>query len=131
MSQDWPARVEAALGADAVKLVTTHGQVQVEIDPKNWLAVARRLHDDEGLALHLFVDLSGVDYLHYGLSEWQTNTATHQGYDRSVDEQCARRYTACAHPRFAVVVQLLSVKHQQRLQLKTFCPILSGCAWIR
>jgi NADH-quinone oxidoreductase subunit C len=69
----------------------------------------------------MLMDVAGVDYLHHGRDEWQTVTATHSGFSRG---RVAR--TQAPDPnmpgRFAVVYQLLSLKHNRRLRLRVKCP---------
>jgi NADH-quinone oxidoreductase subunit C len=109
--------------ADQVVSLSCHDHtLKLEVSPEQWLPVAQILRDRTELDFNYFIDLSGVDYLQYGLTEWQTETATSSGYDRAVDERMTRRAVPWDKPRFAVVVQLLSLRHQRRLQLKTFLP---------
>lgn len=65
------------------------------------------------------IDLSVVDYLMYGISDWETTKASEQGFSRGVEPQKTRD-VRWDKPRFAVVYHLLSTKHNQRLRLKVF-----------
>lgn len=125
---DWPARFESHLAHCSVVCHASDHYTCLEVPAGCWLEAGRVLHDHPALSFKMFIDLSGVDYLHYGLSEWQTHAATAQGYDRSVDESISRRYTPWEKPRFAVVLQLLSIEHGQRVALKTF---LEDQDWLR
>ena len=55
----------------------------------------------------------------YGRDEWRTVSATNSGFGRAVN----RKGFGGAHvgPRFAVVYQLLSITHNERLTLRAFC----------
>jgi NADH-quinone oxidoreductase subunit C len=78
------------------------------------------------------VDVCGVDYLQYGLSEWETEEATLTGFERGVDKGFMTnpgsrdaRNAAFDHeakavhkPRFASVYHLLSLTLNQRLRLR-------------
>ena len=65
--------------------------------------------------------MAGVDYLHYGRDDWQTDTATRTGFSRGrVARATAPRSGRCPG-RFAVVYQLLSITHNERLRLRVTC----------
>jgi NADH-quinone oxidoreductase subunit C len=77
----------------------------------------------------VLVDVCGVDYLQYGLAEWETDSATATGFERGVQigalqsmvSSPARKVAWGGHPsRFAVVYHLLSVVHNHRLRIKVF-----------
>jgi NADH-quinone oxidoreductase subunit C len=69
----------------------------------------------------MLMDVSGVDYLHHGRDEWQTQTATSTGFSRG-------RVARASAPdpqmpgRFGVTYQLLSITHNSRLLLRVTCP---------
>ena len=71
------------------------GELTVEVNAADYRATAQRLRDQCGF--EQLVDLCGVDYGAYA--------------DKPRDG-----------PRFAVVIHLLSVQHNVRLRLRTFCP---------
>ncbi|NDB85064.1 MAG: NADH-quinone oxidoreductase subunit C, partial [Alphaproteobacteria bacterium] len=64
------------------------------------------------------IDICVVDYLHYGIDDWKTDSATQTGFSRSVASE------KHVHPeqdyRFAVVYHLLSVKNNYRLRVKVY-----------
>jgi NADH-quinone oxidoreductase subunit C len=66
------------------------------------------------------MDLAGVDHLHYGRDEWQTDSATRSGFSRG---RVARSDAPDpdAPGRFAVVYNLLSITHNQRVRLMVRC----------
>jgi len=72
------------------------GQLTLELGAADHLRVARLLRDHEELRFEQLMDLCGVDYSAYG--------------DRPR-----------SGPRFAVVAHLLSITHNWRLRLRTFC----------
>lgn len=64
------------------------------------------------------IDIAGIDYLHYGISDWQTKTATKTGFSRGVSNQ---KDGADQFPgRFAVAYHLLSLSKNIRVRLKAF-----------
>ncbi|WP_455198073.1 NADH-quinone oxidoreductase subunit C, partial [Kaarinaea lacus] len=60
----------------------------------------------------------GVDYLAYGLAEWETSSATGSGFSRGVEHKEIAHQAGEDRPRFAVVYHLLSIKHNCRLRVK-------------
>ena len=44
--------------------------------------MCRTLRDAPELKFEMLMDVAGVDYLHYGRDEWQTETATRSGFSR-------------------------------------------------
>ena len=79
------------------------------------------------------IDVCGVDYLHYGLSEWQTSSATALGFERGSSAQLAYGKTGVIgqqakieeenfkpRARFAVVYHLLSLKNNIRLRVRSY-----------
>ena len=99
----------------------------VELHVDHWLEVARALRDEKTFSFELLTDLCGVDYLGYGQSEWETTHASYEGYSRGVEGLGPGRFKWKDLPesddieqRFAVVVHLLSIRHNRRLRLRTF-----------
>jgi len=98
-----------------------------EVPVDHWLEVARTLRDEPEFSFEQLSDLCGVDYLSFGQSEWETTDATSAGYSRGVDGMGPGRFKWKELPesgeieqRFAVVVHLISVRHNRRLRLRAF-----------
>jgi NADH-quinone oxidoreductase subunit C len=85
------------LGAKIAGTTVARGEVTIVVPAAEYLEVARTLRDDERLRFEQMIDLCGVDYLNYGDGTWDG-------------------------ARFAVVLHLLSVTHNWRLRVRTFCP---------
>ena len=128
MSQVALDRLCSVLSAQLQQAHLVSGQAQIEVSVDDWPSVALALRDHPELDYGMFIDLCGVDYLQYGLMEWQTERATQEGVDRAVDEKCQRRMLAWEKPRFAVVTHLLSITHLTRLRVKVFLP---DADWLR
>ena len=86
------------------------GELSIEVDATNYLAVAMELRDNPALRFEQLLDLSGIDYSEH--SGWQGK-------------------------RFAVVNQLISLTHNWRLRLRVFAededfPVLTSVtgAWL-
>ena len=97
------------------------GAIAFEADADGLLKVCRTLRDSPDLKFEMLMDLAGVDYLHYGRDEWQTETATHSGFSRG-------RVARATAPdpdmpgRFGVTYQLMSITHNHRMTLRVKCP---------
>jgi NADH-quinone oxidoreductase subunit C len=85
------------LGERARSIVLALGEVTIEVDAANYLGVARLLRDEPRLRFEQCLDLAGMDYSSYGEGAWEGK-------------------------RFAAVLHLLSVTHNWRARLRTFCP---------
>jgi len=86
--------IEKVLG---LKPVERTGELTLEVKAADYLSVAQTLRDHADLRFDELIDLCGVDYSTYG--------------DRPRERE-----------RFAAVLHLLSVEHNRRLRLRTFCP---------
>jgi NADH-quinone oxidoreductase subunit C len=73
------------------------GELTLEVQAAQYRSVAQKLRDDPATRFEQLIDLCGVDYAAYA-------DKPRQG------------------PRFAAVAHLLSVTHNWRLRLRTFCP---------
>lgn len=108
---------------------TLAGITTIEVEVDAWLEVCRALRDEEDFSYAQLTDLCGVDYLSYGLSEWDTEDASQEGFGRGVEGLGPGRFDWANRPeagdvrqRFGVVVHLLSLKHNRRLRLRCFAP---------
>ncbi|PCJ51160.1 MAG: NADH-quinone oxidoreductase subunit C [Gammaproteobacteria bacterium] len=94
-------------------------EVTIEVSKSNLIEVANALQSEADLAFTQLIDLCGVDYSTYGLTEWATDDATDEGYSRGVDLTLPLQKT-WDKPRFASVIHLLSMDHNVRLRVRTF-----------
>lgn len=97
--------------------IVARGELTLIVLPEHLLEISRFLHDDVNARFTMLVDVCGVDYLHYGLDDWQTESATLTGFSRGVTANPIRVEGAPAN-RFAVVYHLLSVEKNQRIRLR-------------
>ena len=114
---------DLALSGEAATVLT------LEVSTEDWIETARTLRDDAALSFEQMTDLAGIDYLGFGGDEWETGHATSEGFSRGIDDLGPGRFKwdelpAAEHAprRFAVVVHLLSVRHNWRLRMRTFAP---------
>ncbi|HUN91650.1 MAG TPA: NADH-quinone oxidoreductase subunit C [Burkholderiaceae bacterium] len=89
--------LRAAFGERLRSLDVALGEVTIVVDAVDLLAIATQLRDDPALGFEQLIDLCGVDYRDYGNGTWEGR-------------------------RFASVMHLLSLKHNWRLRVRTFCP---------
>lgn len=112
-------KLQADLANHITELTSAYGEVTIECEVHNLLPVMIELRDREEFSFDQLIDLCGVDYLHYGDYDWETESATEHGFSRGVERQEAKAY-AVNKPRFAVVYHLLSTKKNHRLRVKLF-----------
>lgn len=95
-----------------------NNEVTVIVPPDLILATCRELKKHAELKFDILIDLCGVDYLHYGVGEWDTVSTTATGYSRATHEK--PKASQWPLPRIAIVYHLLSTYLNHRVRLKTF-----------
>jgi len=116
------AELKAVFDSKMAKLSVDHGQCVMTIDRQDVVAVMTSLKTQKNLAFDQLIDVCGVDYLHYGLSQWETESASSDGFSRAVDMNFteAKQSDEPMPERFAVVYHLLSTEHNRRLRVKVY-----------
>lgn len=99
--------------------ITDRNQVTIEIPAAQLLNVCRALHDEEGFHFEQLMDVCGVDYLHYGQADWETEDTTSTGFSRGVSIGVYQE-SSDKPQRFAVIYHLLSVEHNRRLRIRCY-----------
>ena len=112
-------QLNAELANNITDLTQEYGEVTIECDAQNLIKTMLELRDLEVFSFDQLIDLCGVDYLSYGEYDWETDSATENGFSRGVERQEAKAY-ALDKPRFAVVYHLLSTSKNHRLRVKLF-----------
>lgn len=95
-------------------------ELTIEIPPEHLREIMIALRDEDIFKFEMLVDISGVDYFDYGISQWVTDKATGSGFERGVDDSRKQRVVKWDKPRFAAVYHLLSLTHNQRIRLRVF-----------
>ena len=114
------SQIDAHLTGKVRRVASLNNELTYEVEPAELLPVCRALRDTPELKFEMLIDVAGVDYLHYGRDEWQTQTATRSGFSRG-------RVVRDTAPdpdmpgRFAVVYHLLSITHNRRMRLRVKC----------
>src|SRR5512134_3043079 len=72
--------------ADKVARVASRcGELTFEVSPATLLELCTALRDEPQWRFEQLMDVAGVDYLEYGRTEWNTETATSSGFSRGVN----------------------------------------------
>lgn len=103
--------------------VVARGELTIEVKAENLRTVCLGLRDNPELDFALLMDVCGVDYLDYGVGQWETTNTTLTGFSRGVEPQppqIPEASTPWRKARFAAVYHLLSIKHNQRIRVRTF-----------
>jgi NADH-quinone oxidoreductase subunit C len=122
-------QIEALFGASLHRQRAVGGELSYIVEPESLIEVCTRLRDTEATRFEMLIDVCGVDYQEYGVDEWATRRASGSGFSRGVireglgqDAADDGEATQFSPPgRFAVAYQLLSITHNWRLRLKSFC----------
>lgn len=107
---------------DSVSVNVAFDEVTMTVESKNIVQVCTDLRDKPELAFEELIDCCGVDYLTFGLMEWETGSATGSGFSRGVAESDEPSGEQTSSHRFAVVYHLLSIKNNCRVRVKVFLP---------
>ena len=89
------AAIQEILGEKLVSATTALDELTVVVKAEHLLSVCAALRDDGKLHFEQLIDITGIDYSHYG-------DGAYEG------------------PRFAAIYHLLSLKHNWRLRLRVF-----------
>ena len=67
-------------------VVLENNEVTIEVPARYLIQVCRILRSDPCFGFEMLMDVCGIDYLDYGLSEWETSEiATLEGFSRGVE----------------------------------------------
>src|SRR3990167_8697868 len=94
--------------------------VTVQITPANLLEVSHVLRDTEPFKFDQLIDICGVDFSEYGVTEWRTSETSTSGYSRAVEPNETDHYLKWHKSRFASVVHLFSVANNQRMRIHVY-----------
>lgn len=96
------------------------GELTIEVNASNLIDVCLALCNEPLFQFNQLMDVCGVDYLTYGISEWATTTATSEGFSRGTVAANRQVRTDQMPERFAVVYHLLSNTQNHRIRIRTF-----------
>jgi NADH-quinone oxidoreductase subunit C len=118
------AKLNERFGALLEQVILARREITIEVAAQHIQELCLALRDQPEFDFKCLIDVCGVDYLHYGLGEWETTSATATGFERG-----AEYITNCTpeiatenkqRGRFAAVYHLLSLTHNQRLRIRTY-----------
>lgn len=113
------ALLQTELQDDVIEISEMYGEVTISCDKDNLRKLLFALRDKKDFGFNQLIDVCGVDYLRYGVFDWETDAATEDGFSRAVEIGESMK-TLWDKPRFAVVYHLLSTTNNQRLRVKVF-----------
>ena len=130
--EELQAHLNTHLEGKFTSSVLALGELTLEIPVRSWMDVCNYLRHDDQTLFEQLSDLCGVDYSAYGQAEWDTH-ASSTGFSRAVQGAAVDPFdfdqanikdessATAAGKRYAVVIHLLSIKHNLRIRLRTFC----------
>jgi NADH-quinone oxidoreductase subunit C len=114
--------IDAQLQTRVRRVAATPDELAYEVDSAMLLEVCRTLREAPELRFEMLMDVAGIDYLEFRKDEWQTLSATRTGFSRGrLEEEELVPPAPVGGARFAVVYQLLSITHNQRVRLRVKC----------
>ncbi len=114
--------IESRFGEYISQTHIARGELTVDVIPDHLYTLCKALRDDADLRFEQLIDVCGIDYSEYGLTEWVTDQATGTGFERAANREERIRVLPSMPTRFAVAYQLLSVSLNHRVRLKVFLP---------
>lgn len=96
-------------------------ELTIEVKSEYLVPLCRVLRDEPHFAFDQLMDVCGIDYLRYGLGDWQTESTTETGFSRGVTAKWLVEGSKKPN-RFAVVYHLLSLNKNHRLRLRVNIP---------
>ena len=100
--------------------VIYQGELTIEVPATDIHEVCYALKSESAFEFNQCMDVTAVDYLKYGVAEWETNARSEAGFSRGCERQGTSTSTMLDKPRFAVVYHLLSLHRNHRIRVKCF-----------
>ena len=104
--------------AGNINAFSRFGEITIDVNRDVLIDFCKFLKDDVNLELKSLVDVSGVDYLDYGKSYWETIDSTKEGFSRGHKSDLS--YSLYMKKRFCVSYHLLSFTLNFRVRLRVF-----------
>ena len=143
MLKELSEAIQQRFGTQVLSLNLAQQELTLEVLSTDLLEVCQLLNTEPPFHFDMLMDVCGVDYLEYGVSEWSASDATIKGFSRGrmeIGTEDIAAYLPIVNtegtdgpicplssspstwhkPRFAVVYHLLSLKHNHRLRIRTF-----------
>lgn len=117
MRETLKEKIQQKCASSLLDISISLDELTLTVKKESLLDLAHTLRDH--FAFEQLIDVAGVDYLHFGDSEWNTQSATSTGFSRAVQSEPSSSGNTMP-ARFAVVYHLLSYSNNVRLRLKCF-----------
>lgn len=104
---------------------TVADEITIDVEKNMFLDFCEYIKQNDNLKLDGLVDISGVDYLDYGKSYWETIDATISGFSRGHKSDI--NYSLYMKKRFCVSYHLLSYSNNFRIRLRVFTDLKDMC----
>jgi len=116
------ARIDERFEEQMKRVSSTCGELTYELAKGDLIEIATALRNEADFGFEMLMDVCGVDYLHFGMDEWNTSDASETGFSRGVEmlPVILDESDTFDGRRFAVVYHLLSLQHNYRLRLRVF-----------
>ena len=98
-------KMSSELGELIVSATINYNEITLVCSADNIKTVLNHLKQNQLFAFDELIDICGVDYLLYGVYDWETDDACEEGFSRGVERQ-PERAAIMDTPRFAVVYHL-------------------------
>ncbi len=114
--------VNKYLADEVIDLTEDCQELTLVINSADILSVADILKNSP-FNFNMLMDICGVDYLHYGLSDWETDSATSIGFARGIERLSKKNLKLIQKDkRYGCIYHLQSLKYNTRIRIKTFLP---------
>ena len=95
-------------------------EITIEVPAHDIYEICLALKNESAFEFNQCMDVTVVDYLKYGIDEWEGNYSSYSGFERGCERHAVNTKDTWTKPRFAVVYHLLSLGRNHRLRVKCF-----------
>jgi NADH-quinone oxidoreductase subunit C len=114
-------KVEKMFEGIIFSVSNAYDELNIECEVTQILSVLHQLKTNKSTAFDQLIDLCAVDYLNFGISYWETESASENGFSRGVERQEPLDFNQ-DRTRFSVVYHLLSTSLNHRIRVKIPVP---------
>lgn len=119
-NQQLADKLQERFGHQLAQIDANKDCVTIEVKADHLLEVCHALRDEDPFKFDQLIDVCGIDYLDYGVTEWRTHDTTTSGFSRGVEPDHKDHYLQWHKSRFGSVYHLLSVALNQRLRIHVY-----------
>jgi NADH-quinone oxidoreductase subunit C len=120
-------KIHELLGEELISLDQSNAEITMTIDRKDIIYIMDVLKNSV-LDFSMLMDICGVDYLHFGLYDWETSNVTSTGFARAIS-RLSKKNSKLVHSdhRYGCIYHLQSLEQNCRLRVKVFLPEEEPC----